>query len=259
MFSVTPPLPWEMKCGLGVWKQGEGGGAEGGGGWWWKESQERFMKGKGGERWEEIYSTWKHSISQGVLKMLMEGIKSVRKQITFPWLFMVIAFFLKEQLSFRFYTLRVDVLEWSGWWGRKGRCGWLWPRGLDEDGRLILIHFIALSGSLPPPSHPPPPLPVLLSVSSPPPSFFPLSFFIDQAISPGFKHKKRKRKQEWDNKIKPNLIWKYLGGVERKNSDCTWRAHWSETKHMKWKWQDEWWPLPPLHPTPIRHCSLGQW
>lgn len=56
---------------------------------------------------------------------------------------------------------------------------------------LVLIHFTALSGSLPP--H----LPVLLSVPSPPPSFFVLiSFFIDQPISPVFKQEKRKTRRE---------------------------------------------------------------
>lgn len=77
---------------------------------------------------------------------------------------------LKEQILYRFYTLeRVLGTERKVWMGVKL---------IYEDRRLILIHFIALSGSLPPPPHP-----VLLSVLSPPPSFSPPSLFIDDPIS----------------------------------------------------------------------------
>ncbi len=75
----------------------------------------------------------------------------------------------------RFNTPKMDIQGWSECWGQKKRCGWVWCWGLCGDRSLILTHFIALSGSLPPP--PPPPPPLCPSQCSSPSSIF-FSYFL---------------------------------------------------------------------------------
>lgn len=147
----TSPGRWNVKAGGGVCARGGGG--------WWKGSH------RGVRRWDiQPLNITYISRNLGIFDSATEHTPS-------SWLLMVTAFYLKEE----YFTQSEWMLRGEASVGdRKEGMDGVWSWGLCEESSLILIHFIALSGSLPPP---PPLLPVPLSVPYPPPSSFCPSLF----------------------------------------------------------------------------------